>query len=162
MTKKSTFQQRGKTLEQRFYEKVIKSDGCWEWASAKQGAGYGVFWVGGGKSENAHRMAWLLHNKSEIPAGMVVMHICNNKGCVNPSHLEIGTPQENSLMASKDGLAPRGEKNGGGGKLKEHQVVEIFNNDEFGCSRLSKMYGVSTQTIKAIRKGKIWRHVTKI
>ena len=158
MTKVSTWGQRGKTAEQRFWEKVRKTGGCWEWTSATQGSGYGVFWLGGGKSENAHRFAWSVVN-GPVPAGMVVMHLCNNKGCVNPSHLQVGTPKENALMAAKDGLVYVGERNGGGGKLTEQAVREVLADKSIGCWRAAKKYGVSKTTILAIRSRRIWKHV---
>lgn len=160
MTRKNTHPQRGKAAIDRFAEKIDKSGDCWEWTSAKQGAGYGVFWVGGGKSVNAHRFAWESANKSTIPAGMVVMHSCNNKGCVNPAHLSIGTPRDNSAAAVRDGLAPAGERNKGGGKLTAAQARQIFNNNSEGCHRLGRLYGVSKTTILAIKRGRIWKCAT--
>lgn len=160
MTKMNTHQQRGKTTYQRFIEKThIRDDGCWEWLSARQGGGYGVFWVGGGKTENAHRYSWEVANGQKIPAGMVVMHSCNNKWCVNPNHLSVGTPQQNAISAVRDGIASVGVLNGSA-KLTPEQVVEIFTCTDMGCCRLSKKYGVHMTTIKAIRRMKTWDHLT--
>lgn len=161
MTKKSTYPSRGKSLEERFWEKVDKSGECWIWTSSHNGR-YGIFWTNwpGKKNENAHRVSWMLANNAEIPSGLVVMHSCDNGMCVNPAHLSLGTPKENSQDAARKGIAPRGERNGGGGKLNESQVKEILANVEgLGCWRAAARYGVSTQTIKQIRRRKIWRHV---
>lgn len=118
-----------------------------------------MFWLGGGKSENAHRFSWTVAN-GPVPRGMVVMHLCNNKGCVNPAHLRVGTPRENALMASKDGLLCVGEQNRGGGKLTEVEVLEILaDREDLGCCRAAKKYGVSKTTILAIRRRHIWKHV---
>ena len=163
MAMKNTRAQRAKTAKARFEEKADKSSGhagCWLWTSAKQSNGYGVFWLGGGKSVGAHRYAWECANNAEIPSGMIVMHSCNNKGCVNPLHLSIGTHKENSADAANDGLMWSGEKNRGGGKLKADQVKEILTDTSIGCCKAAKKYGVSMQTIKSIRRRRIWKCVS--
>jgi len=161
MTKKSTYPQRSKSAGIRFDEKVGWSAGCWHWMSAKIATGYGVFWLvdGSKKSTYAHRFAWERANLEKIPSGMVVMHLCNNKSCVNPAHLALGTPKENSMAASRDGLAPMGERNGGGKKLTAEQAREIFTDRSIGCALASRKFGVSAQTIKSIRRRRIWKSV---
>jgi hypothetical protein len=71
----------------RFMAKVRKADsGCWEWTAGKRGLrGYGSFRLDG-RMQAAHRVSMRLHGK-EIPAGLVVDHICRNPACVNPGHL---------------------------------------------------------------------------
>ena len=86
---------------QRFWDKVEKTDGCWVWTASKFADGYGKFKFDG-KNRRAHRMAWLLTN-GEIPDGMVVMHSCDIRECVNPEHLSIGSAKDNSQdMVSKN------------------------------------------------------------
>lgn len=141
----------------RFDLKVAKKDsGCFEWTSALSNNGYGVFWVGGGKSKFAHRLAY---ERAFGSCDGVVMHLCNNKRCVNPEHLLLGTHKENVQMAAKDGLMPKGERNGGGKKLTEENVREILRDRHIGCWRMSKKHGVSSQTVKAIRRRAIWKHI---
>lgn len=95
-----------------------------------------------------------------IPDGMLVMHSCDNEWCVNPEHLRAGTNSENLLDASRKGRIARGERNGGGGKLSESAARQILNTKGVtGPSEAARRFGVSTQTVKAIRRGRIWRHL---
>lgn len=82
-----------KTLEERFWEKVDCSGDCWEWTASKDGRGYGQFHISGA-NYRAHRVAYEL-SVGEIPEGLDLDHLCMNKACVNPSHLEPVTRKEN-------------------------------------------------------------------
>ena len=87
-----------KTIEQRLLNKVTKTDSCWLWNGAVSTAGYGRI---GDKSKllQAHRVAYVLWKK-EIPSGLQIDHLCRNKLCVNPEHLEAVTHQVNSARAN--------------------------------------------------------------
>jgi len=74
-----------KTLEVRFWSKVEKTSKCWNWKAGTDGR-YGLFKLNG-KDEKAHRVAYLLE-KGSIPEGLSLDHLCFNKLCVNPAHLE--------------------------------------------------------------------------
>ena len=96
-----------KAFQQKFWEKVDKSDDCWLWLAAtiKGGNGerklpYGV--IGSGKTPGgssrvllAHRVSWEFHH-GPVPAGYYIDHICHNTLCVNPYHLRLATPKQNS------------------------------------------------------------------
>ena len=83
-----------KKLPSRFWPKVDrKESGCWLWNANKNNKGYGMFHVIGNK-KLAHRISWQLRY-GEIPEGMHVLHLCNTPACVKPTHLFLGTHQEN-------------------------------------------------------------------
>lgn len=76
----------------RFWSKVIKTETCWIWTSTIT-HGYGYF-AYRGKNVRAHRLAYTLL-KGEIPVGLHLDHLCRNRSCVNPKHLEPVTNKEN-------------------------------------------------------------------
>lgn len=84
--------------EKRFWAKVELPDpetGCMAWTGVKIRCGYGRFWLGG-SMYLAHRVAWTLVN-GPIPPGLVIDHLCRNRACVNPLHLEVVTNRENTV-----------------------------------------------------------------
>lgn len=72
--------------------------GCFIWCAATYTNGYG-YMTYNKKSISAHRLSYFIH-KGIIPAGLVVDHLCNNKYCINPEHLEVKTQRENTLRSS--------------------------------------------------------------
>ena len=88
---------------------VPKSSGCIEWSKSKTNAGYGQIMVGGrgGKMMAAHRVAWELKH-GPIPDGLFVCHSCDNKGCVNPDHMFLGSYKDNVDDMVRKGRQKRG------------------------------------------------------
>lgn len=80
--------------QQRFWSKVEKTDSCWNWLGSKVD-GYGKFWLNG-KTIRVHRLSYEMI-KGKIPNGLQIDHLCRNRRCVNPDHLETVTSQENTL-----------------------------------------------------------------
>lgn len=76
----------------RFWAKVEKTDECWIWTAARISSGYGCFYLDGSKL--AHRVSYELC-VGQIPDGLVIDHLCRNKLCVNPAHLEAVTQRTN-------------------------------------------------------------------
>lgn len=83
----------GAPLPVRFWAKVAKSDGCWEWTGPRLPRGYGVIRADG-RQTYAHRVSWLLHF-GPIPDRAFVLHHCDNPPCVNPAHLWVGSQADN-------------------------------------------------------------------
>ncbi len=80
--------------QDRFFRKVEKTDGCWEWIGAKDSRGYGSFRMNG-RAQGAHRVAYEWAN-GPIGGALEVDHICLNPACVKPSHLRPATHALNS------------------------------------------------------------------
>ena len=151
-----------RTLDQRFWDKGEKTDDCWNWKGARFNHGYGQFW-NGRRPVVAHRYSWELHN-GPIPDGLHCLHVCDTPDCVNPSHLFLGTHQDNMTDMVNKGRSrsvSAGEANRHA-KLTEGAVRQIRKyHAAGGCTQywLADVYGVNQQTISKVVNGKNWTHI---
>lgn len=137
---------------------------CWNWRGALDRHGYGRIREGGntGVSHLAHRIAWELHHSEPVPPGMCVCHSCDNRACVNPLHLFLGTPTDNNLDRSSKERSSRGSQHHKS-KLTADQVLRIRQSFEQGLAtktELANQFGVSDTSIHLIITGRNWRHLT--
>jgi hypothetical protein len=134
---------------ERFWEKVEKTEGCWNWTAAKK-HGYGsVKW--GGRMRIAHRIAFEIECGS-IPEGMQVCHHCDNPACVRPSHLFLGTQKDNMRDMIVKGRQARPPAT----KLTwaDAQVIR----EAPGLHReIAARFGISRPTVSEIKAGSYWK-----
>ena len=92
-------------ISERFWKKVVRSEKCWEWIGSTGKPGYGHI-ILKGKYVDAHRISYMLF-RGEIPKGLMVLHTCDNKKCVNPDHLFLGTQKDNMAQWARKRLELR-------------------------------------------------------
>lgn len=150
------------SLEDRFISHIQKSaahSGCWEWTGSKSYAGYGAFKINH-KSCLAHRVSYALF-VGQIPEGLCVCHSCDNPACCNPSHLFLGTHQDNMTDMQNKGRHPnngaRGE-NHGRHKLTKQEIYKIREMIEQRHlqKEIADIFGVNQATISYIKTKKNW------
>ncbi|MEX7474236.1 HNH endonuclease [Mycobacterium adipatum] len=150
--------------EERFKQSGYKvtSKGCHEWTRAKDSKGYGSFGAGPGRGVvGAHIFAWELANGSRVPAGLEVRHSCDNRACINPAHLQIGTHQDNIDDCTRRRRHAFGRRHPCA-ILTEELVVTIrerFEAEGLTVRDLAREYGMSESGMwKVVNRGS-WKHV---
>lgn len=122
-------------------------NGCLEWQSSLLSSGYGAFRIRD-KTVTAHRFSYTLHF-GEIPEGQFVCHRCDNRKCVNPDHLFLGTHSENMADAGSKFRLRYGD-NHHYSKIPESEIENILTSKE-SFSALAKRYGVTSSAICRIK-----------
>lgn len=149
-----------------FDQRSAKTEaGCLLWSQYVDGLGYGRLGSRHTKQVKSHRASYELA-KGEIPSGMVVMHTCDVRHCVNPDHLILGTQADNVAdMVSKKRHKPVAPRHGSQNPisvLDEDKAWEIRALIKLGIwtqKQIADDYGVSPMTISRIANNKTWTHV---
>jgi len=143
------------SAQERFFDKVEKTDGCWIWKACKNKDGYGKFRYQK-DAIKSHRFSYCLHNicSLESISEFVIRHSCHNPSCVNPDHLSTGTNQDNvnDMIAAGRQVILRGEAHGRC-KLTDEQVRAIRVAEGLHKD-IAVRFGVSRHHICCIKSGK--------
>jgi hypothetical protein len=154
---------------------TLSNEQCWPWQGAKLKTGYGVV-SHRYKQYKAHRASFAIH-RGQIPDGMFVCHHCDNPSCVNPSHLFLGTPQDNMTDKVCKGRQSRGEAHAlsfadsenyksaivrgekhGRSKLTDDQrdhIIKLLNDDELNQTQIAQMFSITQSNVSVIKRR--WR-----
>lgn len=161
-------------LAERFWLKVERGNGCWSWTGNCQHDGYGVIRLLN-KTLVAHRVSWELH-RGPIPVGLSVLHHCDNRPCVRPDHLYLGTQVENGADMVRRGRSAKGARSpmrlhpesrlygerNHEAKLTTDDVRDIRQRYETRSALMPTMareYGVTTTQIWRIVHRMTWKHI---
>lgn len=133
---------------------------CWLWTGLLSSRGYGRLRIG--TEEGAHRISWTLANGS-IPDGLSVLHRCDVRACVNPSHLFLGTLGDNIRDCTEKGRNARGESHGMV-KLTAVQVIKIRAMRASGVSysKIGLTFDVNKDTARYACNGRNWKHIKEV
>ena len=133
----------------------VTPSGCREWSGATTRNGYGKITVEG-RTKLPHREAYATF-KGIIPDGFVVTHTCDNRICINPAHLVLGTHADNSADMVARGRSAAGARNSRA-KLSPTQIAEIRQSPK-RVFEITAEYGITRAHVWRIRKGVQWQHV---
>lgn len=148
-----------KTAQEKLlaHTKVRGAGDCWEWTGPKY-RGYGRIYHEG-KNWPAHRLMYV-SVFGPIPKGMFACHKCDNRWCVNPNHIFLGSPKDNQQDAIR-----KGRKTVAKGiecpqaKLDPEKVRRIRSMPHKTSIEVGRMFGVHSDTIRKLRRGLSWNHV---
>lgn len=141
-----------KPLRERILEKIEKSaSGCWEWTAQLRPDGYAMVWHEGG-SRRAHRLSYEVFKGVKLDPHDVLCHRCDNRKCVNPDHIFIGTRADNVRDAASKDRMPFGDDHWNA-RLTEAQVEMIRSIKGVTQKEIARQFGVNSSTIGRIRSG---------
>jgi hypothetical protein len=177
------------SIPERFWSRVDQTDpsGCWLWTGHRNQKGYGTIAILTSKlyQVRAHRLAWELASGTPVPAGLKVLHVCDDRACVRNDepgvyevngqqrprygHLFLGTAADNNADMIAKGRArllqggPFGEANYFA-KLSAREVLEMRARHAAGasCRRLAAAYGTSPDNVRAIVRRASWAHLPNL
>lgn len=136
----------------------VNKNGCHICTShCVDGEGY-VTCMREGKTRPIYRHIYRFY-KGAPRKGLVIRHTCDNRRCINPDHLIIGTHQDNVKDRVARGRSAVGVRNGRS-KMKPIDVLKVYRDKRSSRTELAQRYGVDNQVIRKIQLGITWRCVT--
>lgn len=125
----------------------IDKNGCWVWQLALDADGYASYEVNQ-KYISGHRYYYLKH-KGEIPLGLQLDHLCCNRACVNPDHLECVSQSENIRRGKHTKITINIAK----------KIRQLYKTGNFYQRQIAEIYNISQSTVTAITSGRYWKDV---
>jgi hypothetical protein len=136
-------------------EHALDGNGCWVCLKAYSSNGY-PYMRRNGKQQTVAR--WAYENKfGPIEKGQVLRHKCDNKGCINPDHMMLGSTKDNVRDAHERGLAPKGATHGMSKILVDDvRAMQLLNQNGFTSSWIARLFRLNKSTVARILNGKHW------
>lgn len=152
-------------LDQRFWKFVDSSggvDACWPWRGAINATGYGRLSPRDG-SELAHRYAYRVRI-APIPDGLCLCHRCDNRKCVNPHHMFVGTRADNNRDMHGKGRGVRGERSGTATMTEAtaRAILAACGTGTEAKTVIARRFGVGIGAVHGIAHGRKWRHIQPV
>ena len=143
------------TLKERLLGRVsLSAKGCWEWRGSLDSSGYGHIGIAAGRNAKAHRVSYQIH-RGQIPEGLMVCHKCDNRICVNPDHLFLGSHQDNMADRDLKRRSAAGERNGMSKITRE--IAAYIKHSPLSERAIARELGLHRGTVNAVRAGRTWK-----
>lgn len=142
----------------QFWARVERrgDDECWNYVGGLSKKGYGQGWFNLDRVyRTAHRASWAIHFGP--PGDLCVCHRCDNRRCVNPAHLFLGTNAENMADMAAKGRGQRGQTHVKA-RLTD-DTVRAIRVASGTTAEIARRFGVSHGTVRAVLTGRTWKHV---
>jgi hypothetical protein len=148
------------SIKERFMAHVAQGPGCWLWQASTMNSGYGQFGHRG-TMRQAHRVSYELH-VGPIPAGLSILHSCDDKLCVNPAHLRPGTHSENIKEAYSRGRRAKPDLRGENHPRASITFLDAIRMRDLrsagmAVTDIARRYGVKRSLVSDVVTGRCWR-----
>lgn len=148
-----------RSLDERLMRRVQFGDGCWNWTGGRDASGYGSIRVDRSRVTSAHRLSWELANGQMVPEGTCVCHTCDNRLCVNPDHLFLGSRGDNNADRHVKGRSagPKGERHSRA--ILRNEDILAIRASSLPVRELVELYHCSESCIRHVISRKNWKHI---